>query len=598
MPLTRFFSSAPPSPRPFSLWSLLWALCALALLGVTVGAVIFERAQTTLRSVFAERGSALIASLEGSVRTGSRLPGGLRFQYLLEELSGLPEVRFIAVAMPDGTILAHGNPARTGEILSTQGGRETTPDEIVALAPGRESRWTIMEMEGGPAFVVYRVFQARSRRAAGSGNPAAAGNGGAVEPYVFLGLDAAPLEKARRIDLRRALFAGFAVFGGGAAAALGVYGLRRLRLFRRGQRVAEALAEELAVTLPDGLMLLDPKMRVARMNDVALRMLGFATAPQGRRAAAVLPRPLGELVERLHREATLPDTEIRLRREGRPLYLEVRGGHVEDGREGRLGSLVILRDLSEVRRLEAEIRRREQLAAIGNLAAGVAHEIRNPLSSIKGYATYFSGRFPEGSEDREAARVMVGEVERLNRAVTELIGLSRATDVRLQPVDLGAPIRDTLRLIAQDAALRKVEVSFTETTPLTVSADPDRLRQVILNLCLNALEAMPSGGRLDLELHREDDECGGMRAVLEVRDTGSGIRPEDLPRIFDPYFTTKGGGTGLGLSTAHKIMEAHGGSVSAVSDPGSGATFRLCLPLPGSGDAPDPEKLLNRRSET
>ncbi len=583
MPLTRFFSAVPSGPRSFSLWAALWVLSALALFGVAVGAVVFERAQTTLRSVVAERGSALIASLEGSVRTGSRLPGGLRFQYLLEELSGLPEVRFIAVVMPDGTILAHGNPARTGEILSTRHGREITPQEIAALAPGREPRWAITEMEGGPAFVTYRVFHPRSRHAVGN-------DADSVEPYIFLGFDVAPLERARRIDRRRALFAGLGVFGGGTAAALGVYGLRRLRLFRRGQRVAEALAEELAVTLPDGLVLLDPKMRVARMNDVALRMLGLATTPQGRRAAVVLPRPLGELLERLNREATLPNTEIRLYGEGRSLYLEVRGGHVEDGREGRLGSLVILRDLSEVRRLEGEVRRREQLAAIGNLAAGVAHEIRNPLSSIKGYATYFSGRFPEGSEDREAARVMVGEVERLNRAVTELIGLSKATDVRLRPVDLGVPVRDTLRLIAQDAALRKVEVRFAETTPLTVSADPDRLRQVVLNLCLNALEAMPSGGRLELELRSEHNECGEPRAVLDVRDTGPGIPPEDLPRIFDPYFTTKGGGTGLGLSTAHKIMEAHGGSVSAVSEPGAGATFRLCLPLPGSGDAPESEE--------
>lgn len=252
---------------------------------------------------------------------------------------------------------------------------------------------------------------------------------------------------------------------------------------------------------------------------------------------------------------------------------------MEDGREGRLGSLVILRDVSEMRRLEAEIRRREQLAAVGNLAAGVAHEIRNPLSSIKGYATYFSVRFPEGSEDREAARVMVGEVERLNRAISDLIGLSKPTDIRLQPVELGRLVQDTLRLIAQDAVLRKVKISFEAAHPLCVPADPDRLRQVMLNLCLNALEAMPRGGRLDLELLEEGEEPGGRRAVLEVRDTGIGIQPRDLPRIFDPYFTTKGQGTGLGLSTVHKIMEAHGGSVAVTSEPGAGTCFRLSLPL-------------------
>lgn len=578
MPLTRFFSVAPVRRDTLGGWPSAWSVAALLAFSVMVGAIFFDRAQSTLLSVLAERGNALISSLESGIRTGKKISGGLRFQYLLEEISSLPHVRFIAITMPDGTIVAHSDPLRMGEILATEGGREMSPEEIAALAPGIQSRWAVTEMEGQPVFVVYRLLHVRDARSAVPGvlsvpeEPAPAG------PYVFLGFDPAPLDRARQIDRKRALLAGLGVFGSGAAFLLGLHGLRRLQISRRGQRVAEALAEELAVTLPDGLMLLDSKMRISRMNAVALRMLGLPVAPHGRRAVAILPQPLADLLRRLSREATLPNTEIQLQQGGRLLYLEVRGGHVEDGREGRLGSLVILRDISEMRRLEAEIRRREQLAAVGNLAAGVAHEIRNPLSSIKGYATYFSARFPEGSEDREAARVMVGEVERLNRAISDLIGLSKPTDIRLQPVELGGLVQDTLRLIAQDAGLRKVNISFKEDPPLCVSADPDRLRQVMLNLCLNALEAMPRGGCLELEL-LEEGEVGGRRAVLEVRDTGVGIQPRDLPRIFDPYFTTKGQGTGLGLSTVHKIMEAHGGSVAVTSEPGTGTCFRLSLPL-------------------
>ena len=111
-----------------------------------------------------------------------------------------------------------------------------------------------------------------------------------------------------------------------------------------------------------------------------------------------------------------------------------------------------------------------------------------------------------------------------------------------------------------------------------MSIDPDRMRQVILNLCLNGLEAMPDGGELFLSLHPEPDALR-----LEIRDTGMGIAPDALPHIFDPYFTTKGQGTGLGLATVHKIMEAHGGSISVTSEPGQGAVFRLLLPLGGEG---------------
>ena len=134
-------------------------------------------------------------------------------------------------------------------------------------------------------------------------------------------------------------------------------------------------------------------------------------------------------------------------------------------------------------------------------------------------------------------------------------------------------------VIGQDAANHKVAIRFDAPEVLPdVAIDPDRMRQVILNLCLNGLEAMPDGGELFLSLHPEPDALR-----LEIRDTGVGIAPDALPHIFDPYFTTKGQGTGLGLATVHKIMEAHGGSISVTSEPGQGAVFRLLLPLGGEG---------------
>ena len=170
---------------------------------------------------------------------------------------------------------------------------------------------------------------------------------------------------------------------------------------------------------------------------------------------------------------------------------------------------------------------------------------------------------------------MVKEVERLNRAIGDLIGLSRPTDIRPRMTGMRRLVEDTLRLIGQDAAGRGVTVRLDAPDELPdVAIDPDRMRQVILNLCLNGLEAMPEGGELSLSLQPEGDALR-----LEIRDTGMGIAPEALPHIFDPYFTTKGQGTGLGLATVHKIVEAHGGSISVTSEPGQGAVFRLLLPL-------------------
>ncbi len=243
----------------------------------------------------------------------------------------------------------------------------------------------------------------------------------------------------------------------------------------------------------------------------------------------------------------------------------------------------------QVRLLEEEMRRKEKLAAIGNLAAGVAHEIRNPLSSIKGYATYFGQRFPEGSEDRQAAGVMVREVERLNRVITDLIGLSRPTDVHAVPSDILPVLDHSLHLLRQDAEKKGVSLDIRRPKrPLPkVFLDVDRFGQALLNICLNALEAMPQGGLLQIIPYVYNQYF----MALEIKDTGMGIQQSHLPHIFDPYFTTKGQGTGLGLAMVHKIIEAHGGEISVHSKQAhmqesqltigqeTGTVFRILLPI-------------------
>ncbi len=558
-----------------SLMGTLGAALVLVFGVVLVTGLSLDRSQTAMVRFLAEKGVALISALESGVRSGTRSRTGIRLQYLVEELADRPDVRFIAVTMPDGTILAHSNPARVGELLSTQGGRELGAETIAVLGPSEKPSWAIMDMEGSRSFVVFKTFHPKMKGGRASDEALTT-----PLPYIFLGLDLAPLEIAQAQNRERAVFLGAGVLLAGMLALLGLHAVERVRVSRRGQRVAEALAEELAVALPDGLVVFDAKGRITRLNKAALALLGMephakGQAYQGRKPADVLPAALAELAAKLLRGPLLEDTEVVLRHGEEQRFLSVRGGHVNEGGEGRLGSLMFLRDLTEVRRLEAEVRRREKLAAVGNLAAGVAHELRNPLSSIKGYATYFGGRFPEGSADREAAQIMVKEVERLNRAIGDLIGLSRPTDIRPRMTGMRRLVEDTLRLIGQDAAGRGVTVRLDAPDELPdVAIDPDRMRQVILNLCLNGLEAMPEGGELSLSLQPEGDALR-----LEIRDTGMGIAPEALPHIFDPYFTTKGQGTGLGLATVHKIVEAHGGSISVTSEPGQGAVFRLLLPL-------------------
>lgn len=550
------------------------AAVVVTIVAVFAAWVNIGRSQAFLQSVLAEKGKVLLLTLESGIRSGSRTLAGMRFQYFLEELVNREDVRFIAVAMSDGTIVAHTNPQRVGGILSSEQG-EFSASDLEALISGHPGGWLQTSMEGGPAFIVFDRFLAHEDGEAGADS--------VVEtPYIFLGLSTLPLEAARHADERRALLYGGGVLLFGWLLVLCSYALARVQASGRGQRDAEALVDQLALNLPDGLLLLDTRGRVVSMNQSAQHLLlpeGPGTDPQGIEATmARLPESLLALIDELLREATMQDTELVLEREGRPVFLNVRGGHVGEA-DNRLGSIMLLRDVSNVRLLEAEVRRREKLAAVGNLAAGVAHELRNPLSSIKGYATYFSERFPEGSEEREAAHIMVRETDRLNRTITDLLGLARPTQVRVKPVELARLLADAARLIRPDAEAKGVSLTVVSASHIPlVLADPDRLRQVFLNLCINALDAMPNGGHLEMRLFA--DVRPGGQVIVEVADTGKGISQEDLAHIFDPYFTTKGHGTGLGLPTVYKIMEAHGGTVAVSTKPGKGTVFRLCFKIP------------------
>jgi two-component system sensor histidine kinase HydH len=246
------------------------------------------------------------------------------------------------------------------------------------------------------------------------------------------------------------------------------------------------------------------------------------------------------------------------------------------GEEGQyIGFMFILQDLTELRRLELNVRQREKLAAIGNLAAGIAHEIRNPLSSIKGYVTYFGSLFEEGSENRKAAEIMAGEVDRVNRVISELLEFARPSDLKLRKTDLLELIDHSLRIVSHEAEFARVHLTkaFKGTLPELI-IDPDRITQVLLNLLINAIQAMPEGGELILTAELEENQL-----LLHITDTGEGIAPENLAGIFNPYFTTKRNGTGLGLAIVHKIVEDHGGTVRIRSKPEMGTTVTIALPV-------------------
>jgi signal transduction histidine kinase len=376
-----------------------------------------------------------------------------------------------------------------------------------------------------------------------------------------------------------------------------------------GTAPLEAAGRLLMADVEHAVLLLDPRGRVTATNPVALQLLGLrGTAVRGRAASALVRTvvPGDDPVAETFR-AAFTEREILLTpRGGGEVPVLLRGFRF--GQPPRV--LLVLRDLTQPRRMQQELRRNERLATLGQLSAGVAHEIRNPLAGIGTSAQVLLRRFEPRDERARFVTVILEEVARLDRLVTSLLQYARPRTPELKSAQLADCVRRVVELSADSFAQAGVraEVELKPgLRPLWI--DPDLVTQVVLNVTLNAVQAMPKGGALRYEVRltrrrrapRGPDRRAGEGAVrrgpaparprarvvgdwiaiqqIRVTDSGSGIPRGVLVKLFDPFFTTKPRGTGLGLSICQTIMQEHGGSIEVASREGRGTTVLLDFPV-------------------
>ncbi len=249
------------------------------------------------------------------------------------------------------------------------------------------------------------------------------------------------------------------------------------------------------------------------------------------------------------------------------------------------------RHLAERRLLEEAMAREQRLSAVGNLAAGVAHEVRNPLNAISIGLQRLRKEFTPGDEEARAeytrfTEIMQAEVGRLNEIVSRFLTLARPSRLTLAEEPLDPLLEELMTLLASQASAQKIrtEVSL-QLGEARVRMDRQKLAHAFMNILLNAIQAMPEGGMLSVRAEMGSVSADGRRIRVRIADSGPGIAPENLDRIFEPYFTTKEGGTGLGLALAYKIVQEHQGTIRAESQPGAGATFTVTLPVAEVGKA-------------
>ncbi len=598
--------------KSFFVPPLLWAGVLLVLLPIFIYMTMerLDRQKEFITQKMVERAMAVIRTFEAGTRTGmfTMRWGANRIQAMLEETASQPEIEYIMIVSKAGKILAHSTPEKVGTSF------EQMPliidrliDRLKDQADDGNAVYHRMNksLPGPPVFEVVKRFVPVRRRFMhekgprhhrlermmdvfrnGDKGPAAPKDwsrgyleneekpgGEAAEHYIFVGLS---MEKALAFQhrlLKETVFRTFGLFLVGCAGLIALFSFQAYRSARASLSRVKAFSDNVIQNMPTGLVTINSEQQITSMNHAASQIFGTD-----------LQAPYPEWIDLIHQMDTLDSNISREmtihNRDELPVRLEVIASPIKNSEAQITGHVFLFRDLSQIRDLLKQVETNKRLAAVGKLAAGVAHEIRNPLSSIKGFATYFAKRYPDNETHQQTAAIMTGEIERINRSITQLLEFAKPMSIELKQVDLKELIDHSLLLVRHDMEQKKIDSQVQiHTSRKIITTDPDRMNQVFLNLYINAIEALEENGRLIVNVR---DAAEKNMLEIRVEDNGAGMDEEALDRIFDPYFTTRSTGTGLGLSIVHRIVENLKGTIRVSSRKGEGSCFTIHLPMAGN----------------
>ena len=536
----------------------------------------YNRERNLLTKQLFRQGSTFIHILESSIRNGmvNMRWTQNQIQTLLTETAEEPDIEFVMLTDQSGKILVHSNPRYTG-------------NQLVNIKLPQKRGGLISLVQKGPhnkdIFYVIKHITPMARPLAGEryknenwGRRMMRWNNSLSGKYIVIGLKMEEYKAAQAEDIHRAIVSGLILLVLGSASLYFIFVIQNYYLIDNTLKSLESYTANVVNSMPNGLISLDSEGRITTLNQNAADLLKLDFYQiKGKLLQDVMKEcdlrnillPSANIFER-QKECHLNDGQI--------IPLSITSSLLKDEEGNIIGKVIILRDLQDIKNLEKKVERSERLASLGRMAAGIAHEIRNPLSSIKGFAQYFRKKFDPDSEDAAYAQVMANEVDRLNRFIQDLLNFAKPQEPRFNPVDITTLMQHTLKLTEPDFREKniRVEARFDEAIP-PVMADGDMITQALLNILINASEAMENGGKLTITVRKNYEQS----VHIFIEDNGKGISPADLRKIFDPFFTLKSGGSGLGLAIVYRIIENHHGEIEVTSQPGKGTTFKINLPF-------------------
>lgn len=567
-----------------------------------------EKLKTHMNSRLLSRGSALIRTFEAGTRTGMLTMnwGSRRIQAMLLETSYQPGISYIIITSANGKILAHSNSEKLGTTINAMPDTSAL-DENFSMVTHR-----ILKPSDKRVFEVFKQFtplRGKYRSRPGPMHPmdrkACRDEGGSTPgktcdrpwfnaphspygsknhfhgsplkkkdtaleaQYIFAGLSMAQVDSAQKRLIKKTIGSGIFFFILGCAGITALTAFQAYQTAKASLTRVKAFSSNIIQNMPAGLMTLSLDKKITSINKAAENILGDPVSAPPSEFIKLCSRIKGEK-DVVSEKITLNPGSLNERR------LDVTISSVMDNQNQVQGVLFLFRDMTRLKQLKQEIETTRHLAAIGKLAAGVAHEIRNPLSSIKGFATYFMKHQENNQKERQTAEIMIQEVERINRSITRLLEFARPVELKKSRVHIRELIAHSLKLVQQDLDQKNIKVIVTyHTQKEFLFTDPEKINQVLLNLYMNSIYAMNESGELAIAISDADKEN---KINIRVSDTGCGVDPKDLEALFDPYFTTRPNGTGLGLSIVQKIITRLDGEISVQSEKGKNTTFTITLP--------------------
>ncbi len=531
------------------------------------------------------QGESVIRALEAGTRTGFMEGdwGIEHLQMLIEQAAKDPDVEWVGLINSDGKIIAHSEPAKIGLRL-LMGTEMNFVKEAIRTGEPLPNKKELRS--GRTIFEIWKPFTPFSDQIAQTELIARHTRIGKElldvfdrdnRQVVFLGLKMDRFKEIRQQDLVFAIFMGAVLFIIGLAGVYFIFVVQNAYLVRKTLDEMRTYTRNVMESMANGLITVDRSLRVATYNPTALEILRKPKEEIDGRAISEL-LPLEEEIRRVLADSDLIlEKEVKIAAEGKGksfVGISVSALKEPDSRISR-GAVIIARDLTMIRELEQKVLVSEKFAALGRLSAGVAHEIRNPLNSIRGFIQYFQKKLALDEEDYKYTDLMLTEVDRLNRVISKLLAYSKPREPRLSVRSAEEILDHCIRVLEREAAEAGVELvrpPSDNNVPL-VMMDTDQITQVFLNILINAVEATPSGGKITIK--SETDPKGRLQITIE--DTGEGIPRENLDKLFDPFFSTKKKGTGLGLAIVKSIIQSHEGEIEVESEQGKGTRFVISL---------------------